>query len=271
MRARPWAWVVLLVGWCAVAQGQDNTSARAALEGSGASAVVLDVRSGRVLLNVGNTDGEDAPGSTVKPFVLRAALEGGVITEHTTVHCAGTLRVGGHNLACVHPRDVTVLDARQALAESCNTYFATVARRMTNEQMVTALRAAGLRVGSVPVDVDARELMGLGLEGVHTSVRGMAEAYRTLALWMAGGSAAARAVRVGMVASVETGVAHAAFAPGMSGTVEVAVSGRSEGGLAGVGYGPGGQPVRVIAVLVTNGNGRDAAAWARQVLVGRRR
>jgi cell division protein FtsI/penicillin-binding protein 2 len=243
------------------------------LRGTGASALVLAVDSGRVLAQTGDVDAGAAPGSAVKPFVLRAALESGVVTERTTMHCDGTLRVAGRNLACVHPRDVTVLDARQALAESCNTYFAAVARRMTARQMVSALRGAGFQVQGVPPETDARVLMGLGLEGVRVSVRQMAEAYRGLAVWVAGGDASARAVREGMVASVQTGVAHAAFVPGVTlagktGTVDLRDTGRSEGWFAGVVYGAKGQPQQVLVVFVPNGNGRDAAALAARVLAG---
>ncbi len=88
-------------------------------------------------------------------------------------------------------------------------------------------------------------------------------------------SKAAGVVRDGLVASVETGVAHAAFVPGLTvtgktGTVDVVGSGRSHGWFAGVVYGAGGRAERVIVVYVPNGNGRDAAALARRVLVGRR-
>lgn len=269
---RRWRAVLVLSLLCASAGAfaQDFASSRSVLRESGASAVVLDAASGRVLLSAGDIDAEAAPGSTVKPFVLRAALQAGVVNARTTAHCDGTLRIAGRNLACVHPRDVTVLDARQALAESCNTYFATVARRLSADQLETGLRSSGLQVSHVGADVDARELTGLGLLNVRASVRTLAAAYRALAQYMADANANARVVREGLIASVESGAAHAAQVPGVriagkTGTVDVR-AGRSHGWFAGVVYGAHGEAERVIVVYSANGNGRDAAAAAKRVL-----
>lgn len=67
-----------------------------------------------------------APGSTFKPVVAAAALEEGVISEHTTVVSTGGIKInqwffpdwkaGGHG----------VTDVRRALAESINTFFYTI-------------------------------------------------------------------------------------------------------------------------------------------------
>lgn len=236
-----------------------------------ASVLELDVPTGRTLLSVGNTAQHAAPGSTVKPFVLRAALARHAVEEHTAIHCDGHLRVAGRNLACVHPRDVTVLDARQALAESCNAYFAAVAERLTAVQLTDVLRHGGFAVGHAPADVEQRKLMGLGLLHVQATVQSMAAGYRGLALWLGGGDPAAHVLQDGMVASVESGVAHAAKTPGLviagkTGTVDVAGPAHSHGWFAGVVYGSDGRPARVLVVFLPQGNGRDAAELARHVL-----
>ncbi|NJO56703.1 MAG: hypothetical protein HC834_10640 [Rhodospirillales bacterium] len=44
--------------------------------------------------------GQYAPGSTFKPVVALAALEKGVMSASTAVHCSGRIRVGSHLLHC---------------------------------------------------------------------------------------------------------------------------------------------------------------------------
>lgn len=257
----------------AQAQGIRSPGLERSLRSAGASVVVMDAGSGRVLIDFGNVDVHASPGSTLKPFVLRAALGAGVITGRTTVHCNGTLQVAGHNLACVHPRDITVLDAREALAESCNTYFAAVAGRISSEAMVRGLLGFGMSVEHVPQSRDERVLLALGMQGVRVSPRQLAEAYRRFAKEMNAAPAGADAVvRDGLLQSVQTGMAHAAHVDGMilggkTGTVDDA-GGRSHGWFAGLVF-DGENSVRawrVIVVYVPNGNGNDAAALARRVL-----
>jgi penicillin-binding protein 2 len=67
--------------------------------------------------------GEYPSGSTIKPIIAVAALEEGIITEHTTFNSAGGLSIsqwffpdwkaGGHGIT----------DVRKAIAESVNTFF----------------------------------------------------------------------------------------------------------------------------------------------------
>ena len=243
---------------------------------SSAALVILDVASGRVLERHADVEQVATPGSVLKPLVLMTALRSGAVREHEAIACRGTLVVAGHNLACSHPRDVTVLDGRQALAESCNTYFATVAKRMPSATLVDGLRAFGILPTREPRDGDERALVALGLQGVAVSPMQLALAFRKLALEMnASPGGPAKVVRDGMVQSVQTGMANAARTEGVmlggkTGTVD-GPGGRSHGWFAGVvfaGMGAGAAD-RVIVVYVPNGNGADAAAIARSVLLYR--
>lgn len=239
-----------------------------------AAALVLDVSTGQVLQRFGDLERESLPGSVMKPFVLVTALRSGSIHEHDTAACRGTLMVAGHNLACSHPRDVTVLDARQALANSCNNYFAQVAARMPSATLVSGLRGYGLPAAKEPRDADERTLLALGLSSMDVSVMELARAYLRLAAEMNAtpNSAATKTVRDGLLQSVQTGMANAARAQGVTlggktGTVDDP-GGRSHGWFAGIIFNGLDAQVasRVMVVFVPNGNGADAASIAGTLL-----
>ena len=240
---------------------------------SRAVALVVDVASGRVVKRSGDIEAASAPGSVLKPFVLATALRSGAVREHETIACRGTLVVAGHNLACSHPRDVTVLDARQALAESCNTYFATVAERMSSATLVSGLRGFGIFPAKEPRDGAERALLALGLQDVTVRPLQLAQAYRKLAQQINNASGGdGKVVRDGLVASVQTGMANAARAQGVAlggktGTADDS-GGRSHGWFAGLVFtGQNARTVdRVIVVYVPNGNGADAATIAGAML-----
>lgn len=269
---------LVLLGCGATVPGQSPPSTSAAVErvlrGTHGAAMVVDVVSGRVLASYGAVEREAAPGSTLKPFVLRAALETGAVSERATVACRGTLMVKGHNLTCVHPRAIPMMDAREALQESCNNYFARVAGRMGSGALVEGLRTYGLRPVGAVVSQDERVLLALGVEGIRVSPKELAEAYRRLALEMTGSQRGSVAVvRDGLMQSVETGMAHGAHTRGVAlggktGTADGPGGWGSHGWFAGVLFN-GATAERVIVVFVPDGNGNDAAGLARRILAGR--
>lgn len=61
------------------------------------------------------------PGSTFKIVSGLAALEEGIITENTSYGCGGGYNIGNHTVGC-HPH-ASPLRLREAIAQSCNTYF----------------------------------------------------------------------------------------------------------------------------------------------------
>lgn len=243
-----------------------------ALHGTHASAVVLDVASGSIVASYGALDVQAAPGSILKPFVLKAALDADVISAQETIHCHGLLMVKGHNLACGHLRDITVLDARQALAESCNTYFVTLARRMTPQVLMKGLQAYGLHPSGSAAVPDDRALLAVGIVGIKTSPRELAMAYRTLAQQMNGATGHALAVvRDGMLQSVEAGMAHGAQTSGVNiagktGTAQDAPTPWSHGWFVGILFDGQMQAQRVLVMYVPSGTGNDAALLAKRVL-----
>ena len=61
-----------------------------------------------------------APGSTAKVSTAIGILEEGVADEKSTIECTGTYKYG---LVCNNNPDITTIDMRTAIQDSCNIYF----------------------------------------------------------------------------------------------------------------------------------------------------
>jgi cell division protein FtsI/penicillin-binding protein 2 len=254
----------------------------AAVRGTSAIAVVLDVKSGQLLAIAHPQEAAElrsSPGSVLKPFFLIEALEAGRIRPETTVLCRRSLRIAGRKIDCTHPASEAVFDAEQALAYSCNSYFAELAKRFPPKEASAALQKYGLaeqsEVLSSPVSgvlqqtgpAEATELFVLGLDGIEITPRQLASAYRKLALQLPNlpSGSAAGAVERGLEGSVQYGMAHNAETPGVSisgktGTASNTGQPWTHGWFAG--YAPSNTPKVVIVVYLPRGNGADAAHLA---------
>src|SRR2546423_14770889 len=110
------------------------------------SIIVLDAQTGRVRAAV---DPQAAyaqammPGSSIKPFTTLAALRAGVIDEDSHTVCPGRFTGLSFSLACVHPDHLPPFNPSQAIAYSCNYYFATIGQRLGRENLVETLRQFG--------------------------------------------------------------------------------------------------------------------------------
>jgi len=67
--------------------------------------------------------GEYPSGSTIKPVIAAAALEEGIINEHTSFVSTGGISVGKWRFPDWRPGGHGVVDVRRAIAESVNTFF----------------------------------------------------------------------------------------------------------------------------------------------------
>lgn len=90
------------------------------------------------------TAGQYPPGSTFKMLVGMAALEAGVITESQRVFCPGHFFLGNHRFNCWKAGGHGSMDFRNALSQSCDTYFYTVAQRMGIEKIADMAQRLGL-------------------------------------------------------------------------------------------------------------------------------
>jgi len=233
-----------------------------ALDGTQASAIVLDQATGAVLAQTGKQRSA-LLGSAIKPLLLEYALEHGVVRADTEVYCQRKLNIAGRALPCTHPADQPVFTAERALAESCNTWFAEMGRRFSGEDLDAALRQLDLpHKPMIGGSLEERQLAVLGLRGVTASPLQLARAYRELL---------ARAptdgvVQRGLRGSVSYGMARSAAVSGVAllgktGTASDPDEAWTHGWFAGA------IPNRlVIVVYVPRGDGGTAAELAQRFL-----
>ncbi len=76
-----------------------------------------------------------ACGSTAKPSVAIAALEGGFIDEDFTIYCNGSYTYYGQQFKCEQAHATAFVNVVNAIDESCNTFFMEVGRMIGIEKM----------------------------------------------------------------------------------------------------------------------------------------
>jgi cell division protein FtsI/penicillin-binding protein 2 len=254
------------------------------MSGRTGALVVVDVASDAVVaayrLDLAGHELE-RPGSTVKPFVLAALLDSGKLDPDQKFLCKHALRIGNVQMDCSHPAFVNELNAEDAIAYSCNSYFAQVSIRLSDVDLVEAFRRAGFNaptglvgneaVGRIerPTDQVELQLEALGDRGIEVTPLELAEAYRKLALRKREGNIGVYGpVYEGLEQSVAYGMAHGASVGGMriagkTGTASSPRGARTHGFF--VGYAPADKPEIVVVVLLKQGRGMDAAAVAQPV------
>jgi len=107
---------------------------------------VLDVQTGRIraVVNPRLAFQEAAPpGSTIKPFTALTAMRAGVLDESSRMQCRERYRQKGLNTVCSHKRHLPPFDTTQALAYSCNYFFATVGERLKDDDLTRTLSDFG--------------------------------------------------------------------------------------------------------------------------------
>lgn len=90
------------------------------------------------------TVGVYLPGSILKLVTAAAALDAGIITPSTTMHCPGSLTIGDRAFHCWNLDGHGPVALREALLQSCNVYFMQVGRRLGLKRLRAALEAVGL-------------------------------------------------------------------------------------------------------------------------------
>jgi stage II sporulation protein D len=121
-------------------------AAQTALGGREGTILVLDAQTGRVRAVANQHEAfEEAtpPGSSIKPFTMLAALRAGTLDEETRVFCRGRYKHEEFKINCSHPRYKSALDPTQALANSCNYFFAHVAESLDGDSFARTLREFG--------------------------------------------------------------------------------------------------------------------------------
>jgi SpoIID/LytB domain protein len=208
-----------------------------------------------------------APGSVMKIATLAAALESGVITSQTGILCAREVTITGHRLICTHPDLHRPVLPAEALAYSCNVFFATVGARLSRSAFDdTSLRLGLPRSGpALPLAAAA-----LGIEGVLATPRRLLEMTARVATdpsQLSWRPATLSVIREGLRGAAQFGTASALAAHGVdamakTGTVITTTGPR---GLV-VGVTPATRPTTGFVLLASGGAGMDAAALAAERL-----
>lgn len=76
------------------------------------------------------------PGSTAKAFTVAAGIEEGVINKKTTFTCDGYEKVDVYTIKCHDTDGHGTIDAKQAVAESCNDYMMYIGRLLGSEEFI---------------------------------------------------------------------------------------------------------------------------------------
>ena len=83
------------------------------------------------------------PGSSIKTFTALTAMRLGLIDIESRTLCPGRYTRNGLNIVCSHPKSKTPFNVGQALAYSCNFFFASVAERLNASAFTSTLAQFG--------------------------------------------------------------------------------------------------------------------------------
>jgi len=159
----------VVVGWTNNNASRDEArvdsalqqAATAALAGREGTIIIMDARTGRVRALV-NPDAAYRqalmPGSAMKPFTALAGLRAGLIDETSRTVCPGRFTGYGFSLPCVHADHLPPFTPSQAIAYSCNYYFATLGQRLGRDRLIETARQFGL---GQPTGISDHEAAGL--------------------------------------------------------------------------------------------------------------
>ena len=219
-----------------------------------ASAEILDIATGRSHLHYGPAVQATRPGSTLKPFILLALMEAG-LDPAARLPCPQRLTIEGRRFDCTHP-PIHSLNAREALAYSCNNYFAAAVGRLPAQRLAEALAGYGIRMTPAK---DVR-LAALGEEAIAVTPLELARAYRLLALGKN------RVIHEGLELAATAGTARLA-GPNFAGKTGTAASPNRISLQAWfAGWTPRQTPEHVMVVFLPIGRGAsDAAPAARRL------
>jgi penicillin-binding protein 2 len=275
----------LAVGATALAAPERSSLQRAvdrAMRGQRGSLVVLDVRTRRPIAAhrlAAAARRVATPGSTLKTFVLLELLESGKAKPADLFICPRKVTIGARRFDCTHPELPGPIDSADALAWSCNAYFAELARRLTPQQLHDAYTRVGLdnytgltpdeaRGHILPADTQERlQLQALGHWGVLTTPVALLSAYVRLSERR--DEPNVRVVWQGLERSVAFGMARAAHVEKVSIAGKTGTAADSRGAPTHgwfVALAPAEKPEIAIVVFLEQGRGIDAAALAQPVL-----
>ena len=88
--------------------------------------------------------GNYSPGSTIKPIVALSALEHEIISPNFTVKCEGKKEMYGQTYHCWKKQGHGFVDLKNAMKQSCDSYFYEIARRLGVDRLSDTANKFGL-------------------------------------------------------------------------------------------------------------------------------
>ena len=85
-----------------------------------------------------------SPGSTFKPMVALSALENGIVDEKFKVNCTGKIEMYGQTYHCWKKKGHGIVDLKNAMKQSCDTYFYEIARKLGVDRLKETSMKFGL-------------------------------------------------------------------------------------------------------------------------------
>ena len=130
-----------------------------------------------------------SPGSTIKPIVALSALENDVITPNFIVECTGKMEMYGQAYHCWKEKGHGFMKLRNAIKQSCDTYFYETARKLGVDRLSITASKFGLggevlkeyfpneKKGLVPNTKWKKNTLGIGWVLGETLITGIGQGY----------------------------------------------------------------------------------------------
>jgi len=130
-----------------------------------------------------------SPGSTIKPIVALSALENDVVSTKNIVRCTGKMEMYGQTYHCWKKKGHGYMDLRNAIKQSCDTYFYETARKLGVDRLNLTASKFGLgntvlkgtigneKKGLVPSTKWKKEKLGQGWVLGETIITGIGQGY----------------------------------------------------------------------------------------------
>ena len=130
-----------------------------------------------------------SPGSTIKPLVALSALDNDVITPNFIVECTGKMEMYGQTYHCWKEKGHGFMKLRNAIKQSCDTYFYETARKLGVDRLSITASKFGLggevlkeyfpneKKGLVPNTKWKKDTLGIGWVLGETLITGIGQGY----------------------------------------------------------------------------------------------
>ena len=130
-----------------------------------------------------------SPGSTIKPIVALSALENKIINKDFKVNCSGKIEMYGQTYHCWKKKGHGLVNLKEAMKQSCDTYFYEVARKLGVDRLKETATKFGLgekvlqdtydneKKGLIPNTQWKKDNLGKGWVIGETLITGIGQGY----------------------------------------------------------------------------------------------